>query len=321
MKTTIPSINLDPPGAFGELYVVDAQEGDSREKDLHKLQDKEPREFTVVASLGKHSELKGDVALSISDGKGESYIYAHPDALVTKLYSPEGVIFIHHNSMRELCRAEYVCRASSANEARTKFIEGFAPYLDHVSYLGSVPIHITQITTTDKKNGVHGTVYTAPYSSIIVNPHKAELFEELIPIYALYREAKNANSPFYRFLCFYKILEGIYLILRPKVFKTANTLGVNLDKEKEVVPSSGIIQQSFSNLVGLPIKKVFDERFQPEFRNKVAHYLLDSTTPLNVSDFGVYAGFGREICLIEACVRVVVDTHSKYLSQIKRARA
>lgn len=317
-KSTIPTKNLDPPGLLGELSVVYAKEGETTHTDKIKLSDKTEREFFIRASLGKHSVSRDDIRLTIPEGTGESYIKVHPDAKFTKLYSSTGEIFIKHNNKRELCIVEYSCKAKTVLEARKKFLNGFTPYLDHTSYLANIPIHITQISIEDKKNKIYSTIYSSPYSSLLINPHEAKIYGDLIPIYALYREAKNANSPFYRFLCYYKILEGIYLTLRPKLFKIASKRNIKITTIKEKVPSSTYIDGRYRDLVGMPIKKLFDERFQVEFRNKIAHFLLDSTSPLNVSDYGIFHDFGKEIGLIEECVRVVIETHSQYLAELSK---
>jgi len=314
-KSKIPTHNLDPSGLLGELFVVYAREGDTPHTDRIKLSDKSNRDFFVKASLGKHSESRDDIRMSIPDGTGESYIKAHPDAVVTKLYTSTGEIFIKHNENRELSIAEYTCEATTVSEARDKFLSGFTPYLDHTSYIANIPIHITQIAIHDKKHETRSTIYTSPYSAVLLNPHAANIYNDLMPIYALYREAKNSNSPFYKFLCYYKILEGIYLSLRPKLFKLSSTKGVKITTIKEKVPLNKYTEGRYLKLVDEPIKKVFDERFQAEFRNKVAHFLLDTTVPLNVSDFGVFQEFGKEVGLIEACARVVVETHARYLSE------
>lgn len=314
-RPKIPTQNLDPAGLLGELFVVYAQEGDTQHTDRIKLSDKSKREFFVEALLGKHSESRDDIRMSILDGAGESYIKAHPDALVTKLYTSTEEIFIKHNKNRELCVAEYSCQATTASEAREKFLSSFSLYLDHTSYVANIPIHITQITIHDKKHEIRSTIYTSPYSPVVLNAHSADIHNDLLPIYALYREAKNSNSPFYKFLCYYKILEGVYLSLRPELFKLASEKDVKITTVKEKVPSNKYIEGHYSKFIDEPIKKIFDERFQVRFRNKIAHFLLDATSPLNVSDFGVFQDFGKEVGLIEACARVVVETHSQYLSE------
>jgi hypothetical protein len=60
------------------------------------------------------------------------------------------------------------------------------------------------------------------------------LGEEFCKFASLYREALNASSPFYRFLCFFKVVEGIYV--RQKVSATeAKARGEEPKKREEDV--------------------------------------------------------------------------------------
>jgi len=316
LSTSISAEKFDPPGLPGELFVVPVFASNAPETDEKRLKDKSFRKFSVHASLGKQALLSENISLSITKNAGTSYIKAPPDASFTKLYSPEGEIFIYHNSDKELARVEFECETTDTREARNKFLRGFTPFLDRTSFLANVPLHITQISVRDQKHEIQSAYYFTPYHCVQINPHKESIQNDLIPIYALYREAKNSTSPFYRFLCYFKIMEGIFSVLRPKYFKDVRENGKKITPKKELVPSTDYLKEHFPDLVGKPIKPIFDSRFKTEFRNKVAHYLLDSNTPVNVSDFNIFSEFGTELGLIEACSRTTIETHAAYLSEL-----
>jgi methylamine utilization protein MauJ len=53
----------------------------------------------------------------------------------------------------------------------------------------------------------------------------SQLFGEMKPVYAMYREAKNTDSDFYKFLCCYKIMEGLLGKMLANAFARAKTAG------------------------------------------------------------------------------------------------
>jgi hypothetical protein len=318
VQASIPTKKLDPPGLSGELFVIPVFKKGNVGTNEERLNDKSHRRFSVQAALGKQALQQDGISIGVAEGTGASYIKAPPDATSTKLHSPDGEILIYHNSGGELARVEFECETTSASEARSTFLKTFTPYVDHISFLANVPLYITQVSVRDQKHEIQVAYYLSPYQSVQVNPREGAIHNDLIPIYALYREAKNSDSPFYRFLCYFKILEGIFSVLRPKCFKVANENGKDITRIKELVPSTNYLNERFPDLVGKPIKPIFDGRFQTEFRNKVAHYLLESNIPLNVSDFNVFSSFGAELGLIEACARTAIETQAAYLSELNR---
>ena len=122
-------------------------------------------------------------------------------------------------------------------EAKAKFHKVVTPFIDHLSYKANCPIHIPLISSEDVKNRCIMINYTSPYPIAKLNPHESHLDTKMIPIYALYREAKNSDSCYYKFLCYYKILrEGIYKHLRPDLYKLARERNIEIQKQKELVP-------------------------------------------------------------------------------------
>jgi len=75
----------------------------------------------------------------------------------------------------------------------------------------------------------------------------------------MYREAKNASSDFYRFLCYYKILEGLLGPMRADVYKRAATKGLEIRAPKQLVPAGSELPGALRSYAGKPIK-VFSTR-------------------------------------------------------------
>ena len=313
--TNVPIENFGPPGTPGDLLVLDVFHGDKRSDD-ERLTDTTPRLFKVTALLSKTPLSDDGINLSIETERGASYISTHPDAVKSLLKLQEGTIEIRYNSNRELASLHLCCLTTSIKEAKGEFLNSAAPFIDHVSYVGNVPIYISLVECFDEKNQIRSYSYTNPHPHIVINPHKAIIHKRLEPIYALYREAKNGQSPFYRFLCYYKILEGIYKHLRPQIFHDAKEKGINLIKQKELVPNSKELKGSHPNLIGQPIKAVFDSRFTADFRDEAAHYLLSDGDVLNVSDPKTAERFNTELLPIEICSRIVISVQERYEKQL-----
>lgn len=314
-QASIPIDELGRPGLPGQLVIVPIFKG-SDETDESRLSDESERTFKIKAMLGKHPSSDTNISANIDADSGRSYVIASENAAYTKLATAEGELFLHHNKNREISLVEYQCKAKISRDARTKFLDALNPFLDQISYTANIPLHVTQITCIDTKHSIQSVDYTVPHPIVQINPHNAEVRTELIPVYALYREAKNSGSAFYKFLCYYKILEGIYLHLRPSIFKQAKKKSIEITRSKEVIPEGAVtLQNEKPDITGKSVKEIFDKRFTPNFRNRVAHYLTDRRRPLNVSDFGSVSEFGSELDLMEICVHIVIATQEQYVSE------
>jgi hypothetical protein len=300
-----------PPGLPCEMVTVPVFRGDQR-KDLDRLNDKQLRKFVVNARLAKSADPPAGIDFSIGPQFGGSFVLAQPDALFSKIYMPNGVCVVEHNERRELANIRYECEATSSGDARGKFMRDIAPFLDHLSYVADTPLHVAQIHCEDTVNQVQAVSCIVPHRTVTLNPHAASVIAALLPIYALYREAKVSNSPFYKFLCYYKIMEGIYKHVRPETVKKAKERNIKLTMQREVVPDNEELRVTSTNLIGKPIQPLFETTFSNDFRHQVAHYIRDDGAILNVSDYAAFSEFGNKLYLMECCVRVVVAAQEGY---------
>jgi hypothetical protein len=315
---SIPIDKLGIPGIPGELVFVDAVPGETR-SDNERLTDTAIRPFRVTARLAKNPEPTSSINLSTQPEHGDSYLLAHPHAKYTKIKCRPGELHLFHNSKREISCIRFTCNAESPKQARAKFLDAVSPFIDYLSFKANVPIFVPLVVCEDERNGLQTINYVGPHPSVSVQPHETELNRGLMPIYALYREAKNSISPYYKFLCYFKILEGIYKHLRAETFREARTRGLSIPAQKELVPLIDELNSSAQALVGKPIKEIFDNRLAPEFRDKIAHYIVNDGDILNVSSYGASAEFSNELGLIEACVRVVIEVQESYCIALKNA--
>lgn len=224
------------------------------------------------------------------------------------------------NAQREFAGVRSHLRARSVQAARDAFAKNLVPVLDHMSYVANVPLIAASPSCHDVKNLGWAFGYTSPYPTYVINSGIAGLHRELAPVYALYREGKNATSAFYRFLCYYKILEGVFRRLRPELFKAAASRQITLTKSKEVIPENRELRLFASDLIGRPIKHYFDNVLQKEFRDAVAHYVLDDTAAiLSPSSPEALAKFTEIILPTELSCRTVIAQHERQLDEFERA--
>jgi hypothetical protein len=236
LKLTVPADKLAPPGISGELHTVQYERSSPDETGEDRLRDEEERDFEVHIVLMRDSGFERDIRTEAEPGDGTSFFQLPTGVDRMIIQNPAGEFSFVVNERREYSGISARCRARSSREARTIVLRAVSPVIDHLAYFANTPLILGNVTCTDRKNGVVAVGYTSPYRMVVVSAGQMAFPSDLIPIYALYREAKSAPSPFYRFLCYYKILEGIYNTLRSGVFETARAKGITLVREKELIP-------------------------------------------------------------------------------------
>jgi hypothetical protein len=154
-------------------------------------------------------------------------------------------------------------------------------------------VEVTELATNTK-----GITFTAPFpaTGLAVNARENPNDRELRHTMALYREALNSNTPIYRFLCFYKIIETS--INRWNRLDPQQKISLGPQRKGERIPAGasreemeqwlaalfhvnrnwdeGILGEiSIPEVRGKKITNIFDSQLR-EIRHKVAHGSLDS---------------------------------------------
>lgn len=320
MSTRLPADKFAPPGISGDIFIVPQfshhPPGVPIEENPQALLDGTEREFVVSCMFSTDMGFNRGIDGIVDPQAGASFFRAPTSLSVFKIHTPLGVFDLAVNSKGDFSGATLVCRAHSLQEAKHIFLEGLVPTLDHFAYLGNLPLIIVRTLVTDKKHKTFSFGYTAPYQTADLNPGGITIHLEMLPIYALYREAKNSLSPFYRFLCYYKILEGIYRHLRPALFQKAANAGKKLSTMKELIPDDKEINNNHQNLVARPIQKFFENELTKDFRDAVAHYFLDNGTLMNVSDPTTTERYLNILWPLELCCRTVIANQENYYDQL-----
>jgi len=150
---------------------------------------------------------------------------------------------------------------------------------------------IASVLVVDLKHGVQyrgGPKPLAPDDFIL--PGGLSFSGERWALLALYREARSSPSPFYRFLCCYKILEAWYKL--GATFGEADRIikekGLGLTRPKRVVTREmlvmALILDRHPEFEGLRFGRLF-ELLNP-WRVKVAHAVTDAAEFINLDSYG-----------------------------------
>lgn len=309
IKGMIDRDKLPPPGFTDYFIIVDEFKDDNR-KNEDRLADKKERIFNVRAVLTKEYKFSKDIDLNIENGG--SFLLETTGAVKIQLQNQYGIIFGLKNDLNEIYAFEGEIKATAYFEAFKIFNKSLLPFIDYLSYFSNTPIVISRISCLDIINQIRTISYLVPYNNVIVNQHYGKVYEDLIPIFVLYREAKNNQSPFYKFLCYYKILEGIFKSIRPALMFKKKSERKTIVRLEENVPYHPEISYKHKEQIGKKIQSAFNDFFADEFRNVVAHFILKDGRFLNVSEYQTNEDFDKAVLLLELCVRKVLDNEIKY---------
>ena len=226
-NTTGPSIEIPPeklgfPGSLTELHVVPQFPNGTR-SDQDILTDNSEREFEAEALLSKAPSPTTSLNFQFTEVDGDSYFIFAPARLAVD--TQWGTVIVGKNANSEASIVKMTCRARSANDALERLQLACAAFLDHWAYEATAPVYLTRLHACDLSSKSETLRISGPFRSTMVNPSATEIPTPLRPILALYREGLGSASPIYKFLCFYKILEGYLTRLKPdlaKLFRAAS---------------------------------------------------------------------------------------------------
>jgi hypothetical protein len=317
-STEISYDALGPAGLRGEIIFV-AQVPTDKRTDRAKMHDTTRRAFKLTAWLSKAPKLQDRIDANLTKEDGDSFFLAHPNAATTTFVTRFGEIAFQTNHHNEFSSLEFECTDTAVIAAKKQLLNAITPILDYLSYLGNCPVFIQTIKTEDVKNQTVFIEYVSPFRPCTINPHTAIIFPELEPVYAMFRESIGSHSSFYKFLCHYKILEGLFGPLRANTFQRAKDMNIVLNRQKNVLPENRHIPERFRHYVGKSIKMLFDNVLTPEFRNAVAHFTTDDGTVLNMSSPDNIYGYSEVTLVTEMCVKAMIADHEELLRQLNSA--
>ncbi len=193
--------------------------------------------------------------------------------------------------------------ADSFGEAQQKAHRAVSPFLSDWSIHLDIPLHIYRIEATELRTLGKVINFVVPSWEVpwSVAP-TANLRAEYRGYASLYREALNSSSRVYRFLCLYKIIEGV-LARRRRLGEEARNKDERFSRPEESIPSKSEeftpwLNSIFSvrpdwdeitlesifrkEALGKRIKYVVDGELH-QLRTDIAHALLSESGELTLS--------------------------------------
>ncbi|RFB80374.1 hypothetical protein DYH55_02280 [Methylovirgula sp. 4M-Z18] len=302
----IPVEKLGFPGSLIELHLVPQFPNVTR-RDQDILTDDSEREFEAAALLSKAPSPVNALDFQFTEADGDSYfVFALPGMAVDTQW---GRVIVGRNANSEASIVKMRCWARSANEALDRLQLACAAFLDHWAYEATAPVYLTRLRARDLTSKSEMVRFSRPFQLTAINPSATEIPTPLRPILALYREGLGSASPIYKFLCFYKILEGYLTRLKPDLAKLFRAAELPYPVPPDRVPDHPDLDESFRAHIGQSITKFRDELLTPGFRNAVAHFEKDGLSPLVMSNPNEIVRFSTTAVAVELCARAVIEAY------------
>ncbi|HXM21446.1 MAG TPA: methylamine utilization protein MauJ [Terriglobales bacterium] len=193
-------------------------------------------------------------------------------------------------------------KARDRADAEKKAYRALASSLSNWSIHLDVPLEVYQIDTVEMITGNTQMSLTTPYweAPFAVTP-TAEMKPEFRGYASLYREALGSNSTVYRFLCFYKITEGI-LSRRTRLAEEARSTGQPVTRHHEYLPQKPEEIAVWLNAI-FPIRRTWDAMalesvVPPEVRGRRFGYVISNILqPLRVDIAHALSSKSRELTM------------------------
>ena len=317
---TVSLDQLGAPGVHGCIEIVPLFTNEAGDEPAPKAQVDGVHTFAVKARMAKSPTtltLQGDFGA----GDGSSYLTVSDGVARIEVGGFGGLLHFHCNVAGELATVSADIDAENANQAYVTFLTQLNSFIDRVSYLAAVPMFIEMIVVKDTVTEAQSMFFVSPPRSSQINPGGETLHVEMAPVYALYREAQNSVSPYYRVLCLFKIMEGLLLSLRTEMRARARESKIEINSVKSIVPNHMDVPENLKKYVGKPVKEFFDSFLQKEYRDAMAHFNLKGRKPLNVSDPKHWRRFSDVAFICDLCARVLIAQHEQLLTSFEQRLA
>lgn len=211
--------------------------------------------------------------------------------------------------------------AQNRNDAELRSTRAVQSVLSEYSASLDIPLQIALIEVTEMATSNKSLTLTASFRSGGSSAPIEAFDPEFANLAALYREGLISNTPAYRYLCFYKILEASR--------KRRERLGRKLKKQYhpnrdgESIPSSHAEQVAWLKAIfigphewgqltlnqifpqearGKKLTALFDSELRP-LRDRIAHGILDSGDYLHVDDLAAVREITKWLPFLRCAVR------------------
>jgi hypothetical protein len=140
-----------------------------------------------------------------------------------------------------------------------------------LSFATHVPLYWDTVMVKSSDNAEHIIEMLSPTPlTPVAQPDPTWLHPSLRPFASLYADGLRSNSPFYQFLCFFKVCQRINASVRPKLRKLFVTRALPPPELNGIFPGDPI-NVIAKDMVGVKYT-VAITKYQVEYRNAVAHF-------------------------------------------------
>jgi Methylamine utilization protein MauJ len=193
-------------------------------------------------------------------------------------------------------------RAKDRDDAEHRAYRALASSLSNWSIHLDIPLEIYQIDTIEMATGITQMSLVTPFweAPLAVAP-TAEMKPEFRGYASLYREALGSSSTVYRFLCLYKIIEGVQA-RRSRLAEEAKAVGRPAARYAERLPSTDEETVLWLNAI-FPVPRPWDamalqSAVPSELRGRRVGYAVDAILrPLRVDVAHALSGKSGELTM------------------------
>ncbi|MCX6765945.1 MAG: methylamine utilization protein MauJ [Candidatus Moranbacteria bacterium] len=292
----------------------DLIKSDASKKDTSK------REFEVIFTLedpDRRKKFDSPFVLKENETKTQTEIKGDKKEEITMLFEK--------NEEERLGRIRFKIKSNSSIEALVRTYNNLSNLISFITFASASPLSIFGVVVVDLKHQTAREAfpqYAAPEEFAL--PAGLEFDDKFKAILSLYREGRNSPSPFYRFFCFYKILEGFYE--RREAFRDADEY---IKKYPEIKrPQKKIDQDTLVWAIAYPKYKELDGKAFGYFykwitqshRHLIAHIFPEKYPQdkwLNLDDFKIHTEFAIIGNITDLVVRQLLSDELELWNKIR----
>ncbi len=108
-------------------------------------------------------------------------------------------------------------------------------------------------------------------------------------------------------------MEGLFGRMQSNLHKKSRQLKIKLEQKRALVPAHPDLSEGLTKYVDRSIKETYDNFLQKQYRDAVAHFELNSQSPINVGSGLDRLRFANVAFLADICSRVLIQRHEAAL--------
>lgn len=195
---------------------------------------------TFVLGTPGTQEARTHIDLDRFMKSGDSLIAVHDEIqqIEVRIWNDqeERIIYFSKNSRGRIAQAKIRLFAPHRSFAERYAYDLILPVLSWWSYKYDISLAISGYHILEEETDIESICFNTPGKIRVFQGDEQGLSHwELRPMLSAYREASNASNDFYKFLCYYKVIEGVYK-LRNRKHEKAIQNGLQYHRPAERMP-------------------------------------------------------------------------------------